>query len=200
MKKLPTISLLGFLAPECVRTWVLPFNMKSDTSIFIHEAGKGEGPATHSYCIWIYHLCPGDPHWNGETSSYHPGPSWCPQISNRNVSLTLAGFLCNWEVISYGISALRGVCYSRTHSLAGLSPFTCPSRWRLSEFAGFWVRKICQWKKTTKRISFFSSCHSGCHKTQLIPVPWKKTWTRKHRGGIWKSWSNCWRWVTQDAS
>ena len=54
------------------------------------------------------------------------------------------------------------------------------------------------WRKRQKELAFFSSCHSGCHKTQLIPVPWKKTWTRKHRGGIWKSWSNCWRWVTQD--
>ena len=135
-------------AYTCLTETIKVIHIKKKKSIFIHEAGKGEGPAPLSYCIWIYHLGPGDPHWNGETSSYHPGPSWCPQISNRNVSLTLAGFLCNWEVISYGIS--------RTHSLAGLSPFTCPSRWWLSEFAGFWVRKICQWKKTTKRISFFS--------------------------------------------
>lgn len=35
-----------FLPQRCIRTWVLPFSMKSNRSIFIHEVGKRGGPWT----------------------------------------------------------------------------------------------------------------------------------------------------------
>lgn len=88
------------------------------------------------------------------------------------------------------ISSLPRAHYSST------PPFDDSFHGYSREFTGLWLRKknTIGWKKFFKVVCVvFFPYHLGCHKAQLIPMSWKKTWTRKYWGGIWKSWSNCWR-------
>lgn len=188
------LSLLPPLGLSNLDPWVggsCTWATKSGTSVFLQGKHTEGGPRTSPLLQLDPSLFPGHPPWRGEMSNYHPGPSLHPQISFLDVSLILLVSLpCSLKTT---FSQPSRLCHELTTLVL---PLLMTLR---GHFGGvYWPlikkKKFCHWKKKScfNWLVFFAY-HLGCHKAQLIPMPWKKAWTRKCWGGIWKSGSNCWR-------